>query len=99
MTGDGEPVSDDAQVVLEIYDRDGQDRRTVFEGSYGQFSRIPDQHEPNAALAAQQRVVAGDRYRIRLSVRVPADAPQPDPEADESFFEIECFKHWLTITA
>ncbi len=99
VTGDGEPVSDDAQVVLEIYDRDGQDRQAVFAGSYGQFSRIPDQHEPNAALAAQQRVVAGDRYRIRLSVRVPADAPQPDPEADESFFEIECFKHWLTITA
>jgi hypothetical protein len=99
VTDDGEPVSDDAQVVLETYDRDGQDRRTVFEGSYGQFSHIPDQHEPNAAVAAQQRVVAGDRYRIRLSVSLPADALQPDPEADESFFELECFKHWLTITA
>ncbi len=98
-TSDDEPVLDDARVVLETYDRNGQDRRTVFEGSYGQFRSIPDQHKPNAAMAAQQRVVAGDRYMIRLSVSLPADAPQPDPEAAGSFFELECFKHWLTITA
>lgn len=99
VTSDGEAVADDAQVLLETYDREGQNRRTVFQGTYGQFSHIPDQHEPNAALAAQQRVVAGDRYTIRLSVSVPADTPPPDPEADQSFFELECFKHWLIITA
>ena len=86
VTSEGEAVSDDAQVVLETYDREGQDRRTVFHGTYGQFSQIPDQYEPNAAVSAQQRVVAGDRYLIRLSVSVPADTPRPDPEADESFF-------------
>ena len=99
VTCDSEPISDDAHVLLETCNPDGQDRRIAFQGAYGQFSHIPDQYEPNAAVSAQQRVVAGDRYNIRLSVSVPADTPAPDPEADESFFELECFKHWLTITA
>lgn len=47
----------------------------------------------------QRRVVAQDRYMIRLAVTVPASGPQPDPAADASFFELECFKHVLNVTA
>jgi hypothetical protein len=32
-------------------------------------------------------------------VTVPADGPQPDPTADESFFELECVKLWWQETA
>jgi alkanesulfonate monooxygenase SsuD/methylene tetrahydromethanopterin reductase-like flavin-dependent oxidoreductase (luciferase family) len=98
-TREGEAIADDAEVVLETYNPSGHDRQVVFQGRYGQFTAIPDQYEPNAALSAQRRVVAGDRYIIRLSITVPVEAPQPDPAADESFFELECFKHWLILTA
>ena len=43
--------------------------------------------------------MAQDRYLIRLSVTVPAEAAQLDPTADASFFELECFKHVLNVTA
>jgi alkanesulfonate monooxygenase SsuD/methylene tetrahydromethanopterin reductase-like flavin-dependent oxidoreductase (luciferase family) len=96
---EGGEVPDEAEVVLETYRETGADRQVIFAGKYGQFKQIPDQYAPNAAVAVQRRTAAGDRYVIRLVVTVPAGAPEPDPAAAESFFELECFKHWLNITA
>jgi hypothetical protein len=71
----------------------------IFQGKYLEFKRIPDQHAPNAALAVQRRFVAEDGYVIRLSAGVSDGDAQPDPAADKSFFELECFKHLLNVTA
>lgn len=97
-TGGGE-VPDDAEVRLETRQESGADRQVIFQGNYRQFKDIADQHAPNAAVAVQRRGVAQDRYLMRLSVTVPAGTAQPDPAADESFFELECFKHVLNVTA
>ena len=102
-TGNGQAIPDEAQVVLDTAQYTGQDtdqdRQIIFRGTYGQFTAIPDQHAPHAAIAVQQRTTAGDRYRIRLSISLPSDAAQPDLDADDSFFELECFKHWMNVTA
>lgn len=95
----GGEVPDDAEVVLALHPEKGEDRQVIFRGTYRQFKDLPDQHALNAAVSVQQRGVAQDRYLIRLSVRIPAGTVQPDPEADESFFELECFKHILNVTA
>jgi hypothetical protein len=71
----------------------------IFRGKYRQFMSIPDQHAPDAALAVQRRVITQDRYVIRLSVSVPPGTPSPDLESGECFFELECFKHVLNVTA
>jgi hypothetical protein len=71
----------------------------IFQGKYKQFREIPDQQALDAAVAVQQRVIAQDRYVIRLTVTVAAGTPLPDPAADTSFFELECFKHVLNVTA
>jgi len=86
-------------VLLETSRESGADRQVIFQRTYGQFKTIADQQAPNAAIAVQRRAVAQDHYVIYLSVTVPAEAAQPDPEADESFFELECFKHVLNVTA
>lgn len=96
---DGTEVADEAEVRLESSHENGADRQVIFQGTYRQFKAIADQHAPNAAVAAQRRVVAQDRYRIRLRITPSVGAPQPDPEADASFFELECFKHVLNVTA
>ena len=83
---DGSEISDAAEVLLETFHESGSDRQVIFQGTYGQFREIGDQHAANAAVAVQQRTVAQDHYIISLSVTVPAGAAQPDPEADESFF-------------
>ena len=98
-TADGGEVPDDAEVRLETSHESGADPQVIFQGKYRQFKEIPDQHAPDAAVAVQQRTVAQDRYLIRLSVTVPAEAAQLDPTADASFFELECFKHVLNVTA
>lgn len=98
-TSDGNEVSDDADVRLETCHETAAERQVIFTGKYRQFREIPDQQAPNAAVAMQRRVVAQDRYMIRLAVTVPAGGPQPDPAADASFFELECFKHVLNVTA
>jgi hypothetical protein len=36
---------------------------------------------------------------IRLTVTTPAGTPLPDPAANASIFELECFKHVLNVTA
>lgn len=95
----GGEVPDDAEVVLEMHHEKGKDRQVIFRGKYRQFKDLPDQHALNAAVSAQRRGVAQDRYLMRLSVMVPAGTVQPDPAADESFFELECFKHILNVTA
>ena len=99
VTSNGAEVTDDAQVSLETAHESGADRQIIFQGAYRQFREIADQHAPNAAVAVQRRVVAQDRYRIRLRVTVPEGSSQPDPEAENSFFELECFKHVLNVTA
>jgi hypothetical protein len=71
----------------------------IFQNKYSQFAAIPDQHATNAANALHQRAVVAEPFIIRLRVTVPAGSSAPDPAADESFFEIECFKHWLNVTA
>ena len=99
VTTDGGEVPDDADVLLETYYKTGAERTVMFQGKYGQFKAIPDQHAPNAAVAVQKRAEAGEDYVIRLAVTVPAGGPQPDPSADDSFFELECVKLWWHETA
>ena len=89
VTTPGDAVPDDADVLLETYYKTGSERTVVFQGKYGQFTAIPDQHAPNAAVAAQKRAEAGEDYVIRLAVTVPPGGPPPDPSADDSFFELE----------
>jgi len=91
--GGGEPP-DEAEVVLDTYHKSGAERSIAFQGTYGEFRRIPDQQAPDAALAIRQRADLGEDYVIRLSVSVPACGPEPDPAAFESSFELECSKLW-----
>ena len=95
----GGEVPDDADVLLETYYKSGAERTVIFQGKYGQFKTIPDQHAPNAAVAVQKRAEAGEDYVIRLAVTVPPGGPAPDPSADDSFFELECVKLWWHETA
>ena len=95
----GNEIAGDAGVLIEAHDSSGANRQTIFQGQYQQFAEIPDQQAPNAAVAAQRRVVAEDGYMIRLIVSTSAGNAQPDLEADGSFFELECFKHLLNVTA
>jgi len=99
VTTQGAAVPDEADVLLETYYQTGSERTVVFQGKYGQFTAIPDQHAPNAAVAVQKRAEAGEDYVIRLTVTVPHGGPQPDPSADDSFFELECVKLWWHETA
>ena len=99
VTPDDTAVADDAEVLLETHDRTGAERTVMFQGTYGQFKAILDQRAPNAAVALQRRAEAGEDYVIRLAVTVPAHGPQPDPTANESFFELECVKLWWQETA
>ncbi len=99
VTRDGGEVSDGAGVLLETYYKTGAERTVIFQGTYGQFKAIPDQHAPNAAIAAQKRAEAGEDYIIRLAVTVPGGDPRADPTADDSFFELECVKLWWHETA
>ena len=96
---DGREVSGDADIVLETCHPSGGNSQLIFQTKYSQFAAIPDQHASNAANALQQRAVVAEPFIIRLKVTVPPGSPQPDPAADESLFEIECFKHWLNVTA
>lgn len=96
---DGTDLPDDADVVIETLDQSGGDRQIVFQGKYREFARLADQHAAGAAIAAQQRAVANDHYLIRLAVTLEPGGPAPDPSAAESFFELECFKHWVNVTA
>ena len=85
MTTAGGEVPDAADVLLETYYKTGVERTVIFQGKYGQFKAIPDQHVPNAAVAAQKRAEAGEDYVIRLAVTVPPGGLPPDPSADDSF--------------
>jgi alkanesulfonate monooxygenase SsuD/methylene tetrahydromethanopterin reductase-like flavin-dependent oxidoreductase (luciferase family) len=95
----GNQIAEDADVLLEAHDASGANRQTIFHGKYSQFSKISDQHAHNAAAAVQRRVVAEDGYVIRLTVSAGGIGPRPDPIAENSFFELECFKHLLNVTA
>jgi hypothetical protein len=95
----GVPVSDDAEVTLETYYRTGSERTVMFQGRYGDFVGIADQRAPGAALAVQKRAESGEDYVIRFGVTLPEGSPLPDPEANESYFELECVKLWWNETA
>ena len=99
VDGQGAPVSDDAEVMLETYYRTGSERTVMFQGRYGDFAGITDQQAPDAALAVQKRAESGEDYVIRFGVTLPEGSPLPDPEADESYFELECVKLWWNETA
>ncbi|MSQ12345.1 MAG: hypothetical protein EXR48_06625 [Dehalococcoidia bacterium] len=92
-------LPDSAEVVLEAMSKEKPQPQVAFHARYGDFAAIPDQHAKDAALSVQKRAEAGEHYRIRLSVSVPEGSPEPDPAADESYFEIEVFKHWRNIGA
>lgn len=89
----------EAEVLVEVSDQAGGKRQVALREKYGTFARIADQHAPEAAHNIGSRVVAPSRYLIRLLVSVPSGDFKPDPDAPGSFFEIECFKNWLNITA
>lgn len=89
----------DAEVLIEVFDPAGGKRQVALREKYGTFARIADQHAPEAAHNIGSRVVAPSRYIVRLTVSAPAGNFKPDPDAHGSFFEIECFKNWLNITA
>jgi hypothetical protein len=99
VSKDNVAVPDDADVLLETHFKTGAEHTVIFQGRYGLFREISDQHAPNAAVAVQKRAEAGEDYVIRLTVTVAEDQPRPDPTADESFFELECVKLWWHETA
>lgn len=99
VTADGNELPDATEVRVEIVNRMRPETQVVFEGRYGQFRRIQDQHAPNAALSAERRGVATESHSVRLMILGSSDAARPDLTAGESSFEIECFKHWLNVTA
>jgi hypothetical protein len=99
VTADGDELPDDAEVLLETSYKTGSERTVMFQGIYGQFKAIPDQHAPNAAVALQKRAEAGEDYLVRLTVTLPVGGLQPDPTAGGSFFELECVKLWWQETA
>ncbi len=88
----------DAEVTVEVSDQAGGNRQVALREKYGTFAQIADQHAPEAAHNIGSRVVAPSRYQIRLTVAATGSF-KPDPDAPGSFFEIECFKNWLNITA
>lgn len=89
----------DATVTVESYYKTGSERVTVFEGPYATFAALPDQRAPEASVPIQRRAEAGEDYVIRIAVSVPEGAPEPDPYADASAFELECVKLWWNETA
>jgi alkanesulfonate monooxygenase SsuD/methylene tetrahydromethanopterin reductase-like flavin-dependent oxidoreductase (luciferase family) len=95
----GNEIAPGAQVLIEAHAPAESDRQAIFSGKYREFAEISDQHAPNAAVAAQRRVVAEDGYIIRLTVITAEGGAHPDPAGDGSFFELECFKHLLNVTA
>jgi len=99
LTTTGDEIPGDAEVLLETSYQTGAEHTVMFQGTYGEFRAIPDQHAPNAAVAVQKRAEAGEDYVIRLTVTVPEGGPQPDPTGDDSFFEVECVKLWWQETA
>lgn len=94
MAAKGGAVPDDAVVRLETYHESGAERTVAFEGTYGEFARIADQHAPDAAVSVHERAEAGEDYIIRLGVTVPEGGPEPVPAAFESYFELDCTKLW-----
>ena len=99
VTREGDQAPDDAEVLLETYYRTGEERTVMFQGRYGDFKAVPDQRSANAALSVQKRAEAGEDYVVRLGVTVPEGGQIPDPEADGSYFELECVKLWWNETA
>ena len=99
VTRDGDQAPDDAEVQLETYYRTGEERTVLFQGRYGDFKGVADQRAADAALAIQKRAEAGEDYVIRLGVSVPEGDQLPDPEAGDSYFELECVKLWWNETA
>ena len=99
VTRDGSQAPDDAEVLLETYYHTGEERTVLFEGRYGDFKEVPDQRASNAAIAIQKRAEAGEDYVIRLGVSVPEGGMALDPEAGDSYFELECVKLWWNETA
>ena len=98
-TNDNSPVDDDAGIKLETALASGDDHKVLFEGSYGQFTSIPNQNAFDAAVALQQRAEVGKDHVIQLLVSVPEGAPEPDLSAEGSYFEFEVYKIWMNISA
>jgi alkanesulfonate monooxygenase SsuD/methylene tetrahydromethanopterin reductase-like flavin-dependent oxidoreductase (luciferase family) len=95
----GTELAGDADIMLELHDGTGTRPQVIFAGKYEKFREIADQHASDAAVAVQQRAIAEDGYIIRLSASLADGAAPPDPLADGSFFELECFKYLLNVTA
>lgn len=95
----GGDIPDDAHVHIESFYKSGSERQTIYAGSYGEFTAIPDQSDPDATLSAQRRVEAGEDYFVRVEVSAPEGGPQPDPTAPGSGFRLDCVKIWWTESA
>jgi alkanesulfonate monooxygenase SsuD/methylene tetrahydromethanopterin reductase-like flavin-dependent oxidoreductase (luciferase family) len=94
VASDGTPLAEDARVVLEAIDPATAIPQIMFDGLYRQFERALEQ-----TVAAQVRGVARNGFLIRLSITVPSTVAEPDLEHEDSLFEINCFKHLVTLSA
>ena len=98
-TKGGGAAPDDAQVLIESFYKSGSERQTIYSGSYGEFSAIADQDDPDSTLSAQRRVEAGEDYLVRIEVSTPEGGAVPDPTAPGSGFRIDCVKLWWNESA
>ena len=98
-TSDNSPLGDDADIRLETGLASGDDHKVLFEGTYGEFTSIPDQSAFDAAVALRQRAEVGRDHQIQLRVSVPEGTPEPDLSAEGSYFEFEVYKIWMNISA
>ena len=73
VTATGGEVPDDADVLLETYYKTGAERTVIFQGKYGQFKAIPDQHAPDAAVAQPET-----SHRLLYDFLVGAEEELPD---------------------
>ena len=90
MAGD---VSRDARVLVESSYRTGSERTVIFESTYGELLDAPE------GVGAQRRAEAGQDYLVRVGVSVAEGEVEPDPQADGSWFDLECVKLWWNETA
>jgi hypothetical protein len=91
----GGALSPETIVTVEARYKTGAERMVFLESAYGRFD---DGGEP-PTVTLDRRAEAGEDWLVRVAASVPAGTPEPDPEAAESFFELDCVKLWWNETA